>query len=157
MAATALFSSMDLINTQPRMEGENFTAIFGSMHIDLTRRQLAPGDHTLNLMAMFGSIVVRVPDKLGLRVENGVLMGQSGFDWRTADDQPLERSQAPEVEFETAPVRLRIMGTAIFGSVTIVRVAMTDAAGLDEPFRELPESFDQPRAYEGETRRIGME
>lgn len=155
MAATAFFSSLDHINTATHLEGDGFTTMFGSMQVDLTRRPLAPGEHTLNLFAMFGSITVRVLAEIGVHLESGVLMGQSSHDWRTADDKPLPRSAAPEVDFATAPVRLRITATAIFGSVQVVRVLNTGQPEYD--VEALPESSDEARAYEGDTRRIAVE
>ena len=54
MSSMSLFSGIDHINTHTRLENESFTAIFGSITVDLTRQRLAPGDHTISAFAMFG-------------------------------------------------------------------------------------------------------
>jgi Predicted membrane protein len=149
----SLFSGIDHINTHTRLENESFTAIFGSITVDLTRQRLAPGDHTISAFAMFGSVVIRVPADVGLHVDGGAMMGDTGYEWRTVDDRPLSSAGRIEVEFETAPVRLRITATAIFGSVRIVRVA-TEGGTHETTVATLPESSDTSGSYEGETRRI---
>lgn len=79
-------------------------------------------------------------------------MGDTGYEWRTANNQPLSSADFTEIEFETSPVRLRITATAILGSVRIVRVVGVQA---QETIAEaVPESSDTASSYEGETRRI---
>lgn len=157
MSSTSLFSSIDHVNIQTHLAGESFTTMFGSMTVDLTRRQLEPGDHSVSVFALFGSITVRVPADVGLHVESGVLMGQSSYDARSADDRPLPRAALPEIDFATAAVRLRITATAIFGSVHVVRVLMARDSAPASTAEALPELADEPHAYEGDTRRIGLE
>ncbi len=79
-------------------------------------------------------------------------MGDTRYEWRTADDKLLSSAGIAEVEFETSPVRLRITATAIFGSARIVRVVGVQAQGTTA--EALSESSDVVDSYEGETRRI---
>ncbi|MGB9751325.1 MAG: hypothetical protein C0183_11595 [Roseiflexus castenholzii] len=152
MSSMSLFSGIEHINTNTRLENESFTAMFGSITVDLTRQPLAPGDHTISAFAMFGEVTIRVPANIGLHVDGGALMGDTRYEWRTPDNRPLSSAGLIVVEFETSPVRLRITATAILGSVRIVRVMDVQA---QEPFAEtLPESSESAGLYEGETRRI---
>ncbi len=152
MSSMSLFSGIEHINTNTRLDNESFTAMFGSITVDLTRQPLAPGDHTISAFAMFGQVTIRVPANVGLHVDGGAMMGDTGYEWRTADNRPLSSAEIAEVEFETSPVRLRITATAILGSVRIVRVAGVQA---QETIAEtVPESSGSAGSYEGETRRI---
>lgn len=152
MSSMSLFSGIEHINTNMRLDNESFTAMFGSITVDLTRQPLAPGDHTISAFAMFGQVTIRVPANIGLHVDGGAMMGDTGYEWRTANNQPLSSADFTEIEFETSPVRLRITATAILGSVRIVRVVGVQA---QETIAEaVPESSDTASSYEGETRRI---
>lgn len=152
MSSMGLFSGIEHINTNTRLDNESFTAMFGSITVDLTRQPLAPGDHTLSAFAMFGQVTIRVPANVGLHVDGGALMGDTGYEWRTMDNRPLSSAGIAEVEFETSPVRLRITATAIFGSVRIVRVVGVQAP--ETSAEALLESSSSAASYEGETRRI---
>lgn len=152
MSSMSLFSGIEHINTNTRLDNESFTAMFGSITVDLTRQPLVPGDHTISAFALFGSVTIRVPASVGLHVDGGAMMGDTRYEWRTADDKPLSSAGFAEVEFETSPVRLRITATAIFGSARIVRVVGVQAQGTTA--EALSESSDVVDSYEGETRRI---
>ncbi len=152
MSSMSLFSGIEHINTNTRLDNESFTAMFGSITVDLTRQPLAPGDHTISAFAMFGSVTIRVPATIGLHVDGGALMGSTEHEWRTSDNRPLSSAGLTEVEFETSPVRLRITATAIFGSVRIVRVVGVQSE--ETTAEALPESSEITGSYEGETRRI---
>lgn len=151
MSSMSLFSGIEHINTNTRLDNESFTAMFGSLVVDLTRQPVAPGDHAISAFAMFGEVTIRVPANVGLHVDGGALMGDTRYVWRTADDRPLPSAGQPEVEFETSPVRLRITGMAIFGAVRIVRVVNVQEQATAIA---LSESSDTSGSYEGETRRI---
>ena len=154
MSSMSLFSGIDHINTHTRLENESFTAIFGSITVDLTRQRLAPGDHTISAFAMFGAVVIRVPADVGLHVDGGAMMGDTGYEWRTVDNRPLSSAERTEVEFETAPVRLRITAVAIFGEVKIVRVVTGERTAPALPVEPLPAMPGNAGSHEGETRRI---
>lgn len=151
MSSISLFGGIEHINTSARLDNESFTAVFGSIRVDLTRQPLAPGDHTISAFAMFGSVTIRVPANIGLHVDGGAIMGDTRYEWRTADHTLSSSDDFPAVEFETSPVRLRITGTAIFGAARIVRVASIQ--GRATTVEALPESSDVVGSYEGETRR----
>jgi predicted membrane protein len=150
MSSMSLFSEIEHINASAHLDNESFTAMFGSITVDLTRQPLAPGDHTISAFAMFGEVTIRVPAHVGLRVDGGALMGETRQEWRTADNRLLSSADLPEFGFETAPVRLRTTATAIFGSARIVRVAGIQAQELAAETL----SPDITGSYEGETRRI---
>ena len=60
----------------------------------------------------------------------------------------------PEIECETAPVRLRITAVAIFGEVKIVRVVTGERTAPALPVEPLPAMSGNAGSHEGETRRI---
>lgn len=79
-------------------------------------------------------------------------MRDAGYVWRTAGNRPLSSARHPEAEFETSPVRLRIIGTAIFGAVRIVHVMNVQAQPTTA--EALSESSDPISSSKGETGEI---
>ncbi len=154
MSSMSLFGEVEHINTHAHLEGERFTAVFGELTVDLTRQRLAPGDHAISAYALFGQVTIRVPDDAGIHLDGSAIMGQTGYEWRSEDNEPHSAGGLPEIEFETAPVRLRITAVALFGEVKIVRVVTGERTAPALSVEPLPEMSRNAGSYEGETRRI---
>ncbi|MCS6842337.1 MAG: cell wall-active antibiotics response protein [Roseiflexus sp.] len=80
MSSMSLFSGIEHINTKPRLDNKSFTAMFGSMTVDLTRQPLEPGDHTISTFAMFGAVTIRGPANIGLHIDGGAIMGDTSYE-----------------------------------------------------------------------------
>jgi predicted membrane protein len=152
MSSMSLFGDVEHINTHTHLEGERFTAVFGSLTVDLTRQRLAPGGYAIGAYALFGQITIRVPN--GIHVDGSAVMGQTGYEWRSGDNELYSLVRLPEIEFETAPVQLRITALAMFGRVKIVRVVTGERTALALSVGSLPEMSGKAGSYEGETRQI---
>jgi predicted membrane protein len=154
MSSMSLFGDVEHINTHTHLEGESFTAMFGRLTVDLTRQRLSSGDHAIGAYALFGQVTIRVPNDAGIHVDGSAIMGQTGYEWRSEDNELHSPVGLPEIEFETAPVRLRITAVAMFGEVKIVRVVTGERTAPALSVEPLPEMSSNAGSYEGETRRI---
>lgn len=143
MGAFSLFSSVSQKHYAERLEGESYTAMFGSTKIDFTQRPLAAGSHSVSVLAMFGSVTLVFPSDVDVRLEAIPLFGSASL--RDETPPPLG---APQVT---------VQGLIMFGDLTVRRVP---AGLLEAQVAELPalEQYDRPAdepyAYEGETQRL---
>ncbi len=64
--------------THQQFKGGKISCIFGGAEVDLTRAALAPGEHTLEISAIFGGATVVVPPDWKVIVKNSSIMG--GFE-----------------------------------------------------------------------------
>ena len=93
------------------VSGDNFpggrvNVVFGSAHVDLTQAGLADGEATINVSAVFGSVVIRVPADWTVDLRAGATMGE------VADKRPQPAPDAPKAA-------LTVTGSATFGSIEI--------------------------------------
>ena len=112
------------------------------------------GSEGISAYALFGQVTIRVPNDAGIHVDGSAIMGQTGYEWRSEDNELHSPVGLPEIEFETAPVRLRITAVAMFGEVKIVRVVTGERTAPALPGEPLPAMSGDAGSYEGETRRI---
>lgn len=154
MSSISLFGHVEHINTRTHLEDDRFIAMFGSLTVDLTRQRLAPGDHAIGAYTMFGQVTIRVPDDVGIHVDGSAVMGQTGYERRSGGNEPDAATGRSEVEFETAPVRLRMTAVAMLGEVKIVRVVTRERTAPALTVEPLPEMSGNAGSYESETRRI---
>ncbi len=56
-------------------QGGNVTAIFGGSELDLTRSKLAPGEHVLEVVAIFGGTTLIVPKEWNVVIDVLPLFG----------------------------------------------------------------------------------
>jgi predicted membrane protein len=59
---TVIFSSSEILYTEPVFKGGNITLIFGECKLDLTRTSLPEGTTTLDVSAIFGGLEITVPE-----------------------------------------------------------------------------------------------
>jgi predicted membrane protein len=112
------------------------------------------GSEGISAYALFGQVTIRVPDDAGIHLDGSAIMGQTGYEWRSEDNELHSPVGLPEIEFETVPVRLRITAVAMFGEVKIVRVVTGERTAPALSVEPLPEVSSNAGSYEGETRRI---
>ena len=83
------------------------TTTFGSAVIDLREARFGPGESTINVVAIFGSVEVIAPPGIHLECNGSAVFGE--FEERHSNPQPPGPG---------APL-VRIEGTAVFGSVEV--------------------------------------
>lgn len=89
--------------------GLNARALFGSVELDLTEAVLEQREITITANAVFGEVVIRVPDGVVLYDEGSAVFGSRNL------ATPLGTTFGPET-----PV-VRVRGVALFGSVEAKR------------------------------------
>ncbi|MBL7111785.1 MAG: hypothetical protein ISS19_07590 [Bacteroidales bacterium] len=89
--------------THQSFKGGRISCIFGGAEVDLTKAALAPGEHTLEISAIFGGATVIVPADWKVVVKNSSILG--GF-----EDKRRVIKESPD------PTRILIIkAEAIFG------------------------------------------
>lgn len=84
------------------LQGGKLINVFGGMELDLTNCELAPGNHTIELVCIFGGAVLIIPNDWKVKVEMVSVFG--GF-----SDKTLQETQSSD------EATIRIKGVAIFG------------------------------------------
>jgi len=74
----AIFGGSKQIITHKNFKGGRISCVFGGAEIDLMNAELAPGEHTLTISAIFGGATVIVPADWKVVFENSSIFG--GFD-----------------------------------------------------------------------------
>lgn len=161
MTAFALFSSTNQSNRAENLEGESYTAVFGSVEVDFTRQPLAPGDHMVTTTALFGSVKLVFPADVELHLEVVPIFGSA----------ELKDRRDRDVAVPLSGVRVIVRGAALFGSVEVIQRPLTSPPPVVQYQLTGDELFDpvtgkpigrdtegaEPRAYEGVTRKIGSD
>jgi hypothetical protein len=156
MSAFALFSSVDQYNQESHLEGKSYVAIFGSVEIDFSRTPLTPGEHSVTVFALFGSVQLVFPAEVEVSLAVVPIFGSADL-----KDKRMAGADTPR-----SGVRVQVRGTGLFGSVEVVRSATVSVTpqppyqlGGDERFHPVTGEplAEEPRAYEGATRKIGSD
>ncbi len=99
----AVFGGGDRIINSQNFQGGKITNIFGGSKIDLTPSQMAPGEHTMEVLMIFGGSKLIIPEGWNVRVEVNSVFG--GF-----SDKRVRTKVVPDTDSS-----LIITGIAIFG------------------------------------------
>ena len=143
MALLTLFGSSHYTPVEHHLEERAGFVAFGSLEVDLTHVPFAPGDHELELLVLFGSATIRVPDDMAVRLDGIALFGGM--------------SNRKPVPFDQAAVRLTVRVLCAFGGVNVKRsVARTTIEDTYEHSDERPllDAAPAGEAYDGPTRRL---
>ncbi len=100
----AIFGGGEKIIHSDNFQGGSITAIFGGTEIDLSQCKLAPGDHVLDVVAVFGGMEITVPANWRVQVDVFPLFG--GF------SNKYKRNPSLVVDQQST---LYIKGIVIFG------------------------------------------
>jgi predicted membrane protein len=71
----AVFGGSEKKMVSDNFRGGEVVAVFGGSEIDLTRCQLAPGTHKIELVAVFGGVKLRVPPDWNIKTEMVNVLG----------------------------------------------------------------------------------
>ncbi|MCK5004010.1 MAG: hypothetical protein KAS21_02935 [Candidatus Aminicenantes bacterium] len=105
ISGLALFSGFERKVSSKSFRGGNITALFGGAEIDLRNAKISPDGASLDLIALFGGVEVRLPDEWNIELNSTALFGGVGNKCKSenpGDGEPLI-----------------ISATAIFGGVEI--------------------------------------
>jgi predicted membrane protein len=98
------FGGSEQIVLSPNFKGGEANVMFGELTIDLRKARLAEGEHTLELNAMFGSIVLYVPVEWHVDMRTSCLLAS------------FEDKRYQSMEILDSTSKLIIKGSAMFGS-----------------------------------------
>ncbi|HTO68474.1 MAG TPA: LiaF domain-containing protein [Myxococcota bacterium] len=129
---TAVFSATARRGEWLPPEELRVRALFGAVQLDFRKALLAPGETTLEVLALFGAVEILVPHDLEVEVAASAVLGSveqrdhgggmKGFiaeQIRRATGQVHERRELRPADEE--PPLLRVEGRAVFGSIIVRR------------------------------------
>lgn len=102
----AIFGGYQRRISSQQFRGGHVEAIFGGIQIDLRRAEMAGGQATIDVTAVFGGVEIRVPERWIIEMRGQPLLG--GFSDETRQDVPQPGAK-----------RLIITGFAMFGGVVV--------------------------------------
>lgn len=149
-----LFGDIKRIVRAQRLETESVTTIFGDVKLDLTKAELAPGDHTLRLITAFGDIKLRLPEHIGVEVDAVILFGEVEVETLSSGEEEKPGASWVSENYSSADVRVRLHVLSLFGDIDVVR-----APSAVEPApraAQLPDNnvFEPTVSYEGQTTKL---
>jgi predicted membrane protein len=114
-----IFHSARLTNANYSLDGHSAASLFGTVVIDLTKGEMGSGETHIQVYTMFGTVVVTVPEDVGLRVT-----GFSIFSTVKARDVNLSNGMVSSNEYVSpgyaqATRRLHIDATTIFSTAKV--------------------------------------
>jgi hypothetical protein len=95
---------------------------FGSAELDLREAELAPGLTTIDVSVKFGSVEIIVPPDLAVEVNVSTMAGSCEDMRRPQPTPPEPHGGDPYRSTSDAAPRVRITGTASFGSCEIIEL-----------------------------------
>ena len=102
----AMFSGSRRVVTDQDFKGGRISCLFGGVNLDLTRANMVGNSALLDISAIYGGAVVRIPTTWNLEMRGGGVFG--GF-----SDHTMHPPLTPETK------RLIVKGGAVFGGVTV--------------------------------------
>lgn len=106
----AIFGGLERRMTTQDFQGGNVSAIFGGIELDLTEANIQAEEATLEVNAIFGGAVIRVPDSWQVSYRGAPIFGGVEDKTRVRRSEDLAGSQ---------PKVLMLTGSIIFGGLEI--------------------------------------
>ncbi len=115
-----VFGEIDVRVTSKEFRGGSASTVFGNVSVNLTDARPAPGEHTLKVDTVFGTIRVVLPPDMQASVVADAIVGGAAIHENRKD------GFFPSLEWEStgykaAAQKVRIDGSTILGSVAIIR------------------------------------
>ena len=114
----SLFHS-SYISNERDLNGHTAVAVFGGTEIDLVAAPLANGETRINVVAVFGGAEIFVPDDVAVRITGLSMFGGVNVRGREVSSGILSVNQYESPGYATAPRRLHLDVTCIFGGAKI--------------------------------------
>ncbi len=115
---SSVFGNISIRPMTKNFKGGNLSTVFGSIDLNLTGVELAPGEHYLGLNSLFGSIRVTLPREIPICVRSNSFLGEI-----TVYDQK-KGGIASEIiytspDYGIASTKMRIGASQVFGDIKI--------------------------------------
>lgn len=118
ISETSVFGNISVKSVSKNFRGGTLSTVFGSIDVNLTSAELAPGEQHLGANSVFGSVHITLPKDIGLYVRSSCLFGDM-----TIMNQK-RGGIASEIVFksdnyDTAAKKLNISASQVFGDIKI--------------------------------------
>lgn len=118
----SIFNDIKRVARRSSLEADTVTSIFGDVEIDLTKAPLAIGDHTLHANSVFGDIVIRVSDQVGIDLDVKTIFGDTVIEELLTGEREKPGGSWVSETITTASIRISIQAVTIFGDVKLIRI-----------------------------------
>jgi predicted membrane protein len=102
-------------------DGHSITAVFGTVTVDLTARELPPGETRINVYAVFGNVDLLIFNDVGIRVTGATTFGNLKVRGKKVGNGFFHASEYRSPNYEQSERRLHIDMVTVFGEVKIRR------------------------------------
>ena len=120
LKSSNVFGDVDICITSPSFKGGSATTVFGDISVDCHQGGLADGEHSLSVSGVFGDSRVIVPPGVALDITAHALLGDASvLDQKRGGISASVRYTTPG--FESAPKRLRVNVSQVFGDIDVRR------------------------------------
>ncbi len=103
------------------LNGHTSVSVFGTTRIDLVTAQLEPGETRINLISVFGTTQVSVPDDVAVRVTGVSIFGGVKVRGRELSNGMFGTDEYETPGYAQATRRLHIDASSIFSVIQIKR------------------------------------
>ena len=118
---TAFMGAVEMGGSEPwKLEGGSYTAMMGSVEMDLRAAEIPDGETLLDLTAIMGSIEIKVPRDVSIIGEGSAVLG--GFTFLGQEDGGVVASGHMQRAAGDGAKTLRIQARSVMGSVEIEEV-----------------------------------
>ena len=114
----SLFHSSYITNERD-LNGHTAVAVFGATQLDLAAAPLALGETRINVVSIFGGADILVPDDVAVRITGISMFGGVNVRGREVSSGIFSVNQYESPGYASAPRRLHIDATSIFGGAKI--------------------------------------
>lgn len=118
----SIFNDIKRVARRSTLEADTVTAIFGDVEIDLTKAPLALGDHTFHANSVFGDIVIRVSDQVGIDLDVKTIFGDTVIEQLLTGDREKPGGSWVSETITTASIRISIQAVTVFGDIKLIRI-----------------------------------
>jgi predicted membrane protein len=116
-----IFNTQVISNADSNVDGHAGLSVFGTVVADLSRRPLPYGETRISVSSVFGSIIVRVPEDVGVKVSGLSLFSTVKVRGLRIGDGFVEAQEYETPGYAQMGRRLRIDATVIFGTLKVKR------------------------------------
>ena len=115
----ALFGSQTISNADGNFEGHAGLSVFGTVTADLRARPLPYGETRISLSSIFGSVIVKVPEDVGIKITGLSVFSTSKVRGHRIGSGSVEGQAYETPGYSQMSKKLRIDATIIFGTLKI--------------------------------------
>lgn len=154
MTTFTIFGDIKRNSRVQRLEEEGITTVFGDVKLDFTKAPLAPGDHSMRVLTVFGDVVLRFADDVGVEIDGLTVFSDVEVEHLASGEDEQPGGSWTSDNFASASVRVHVNLVAVFGDIEIVRVPVPTAAYAEARQLSDEREMNVDQSYEGETVRL---